>query len=348
MDRVLLPLDGTRRSEQAITPALALCRAFGSELVLLRTLQAEESHPLEYRLAAAEARAYLRGLISTNDPGRVRVRTEVAVGDPVRETPRLARSLGADLIVIHCGCRGDVGCRLDGHVYSIASSTSASLLIVRGADDPDDPWHDAPDPLDSSRLWPRRILVPIDGSPRGDWAACRATQIAESTGSEVVLTHVVSPPDLLSPHRHPEGADLLSSLLDHTVGLARAHLERMCHRLEGGHHSVRTRVTVARNVPRELDRIAREELADLTALSAHGWFPDADWIHGSVTEALMTHGSTALLIFQDRPRRSRRWSAEGSVQARPRRLAELVLPPDRPPTPDPIDPPEPSSGSNRR
>ncbi len=347
MDRVLLPLDGSRRSEEAITPAVALCRAFGSELVLLRVLRADDRHPLEYRLATAEARAYLRGLLSTPGLVGIRTRTAVSVGDPVQETPRLARSLAADLIVIHCGCRNRVGCRLDGHVYSIASSTSASLLIVRDTPEPDSSSGDQPDIREAARIWPRRILVPIDGSPRGDWAACRATQIAESTGSEVILAHVVSPPDLLSPHRHPGGADLLSSLVDHTVGLAEAHLERMGHRLEGGHHSMRFRVTVARNVPRELDRIAREEGADLTALSAHGWFPEADWIHGSVTEALMTHGSTALLIFQDWPRRSRRWIAEGSVQRRPRRLTELVFPPERPSIPENENPPDPSSRPHR-
>jgi nucleotide-binding universal stress UspA family protein len=338
MDRVLLPLDGSRRSERAITPAVALCRAFGSELVLLRVVRADQSHPLEHRLATAEARAYLRRILSTLHLTGIPTRSEVAVGDPALETRRLARSLGADLIVIECGCEDRAGCRLDCQVYSIASSTSASLLVVRDEEDRHDSSSDAAHPGDGSRGWPRRILVPIDGSPRGDWAACRATQIAESAGSEVILAHVVSPPDLLSPHRHPEGADLLSSLVDHTVGLATTHLERMRHRLEGGRHSMRARVTVARNVPREVDRMAREEGVDLIALSAHGWFPDEDWLHGSVTDALMTHGSTTLLIFQDWPRRSRRWTAEGSVRSRPRRLAELVLPPGRPRTPEPPEP----------
>jgi nucleotide-binding universal stress UspA family protein len=330
MDRILLTLDGSRRSESTIPPAAALCRAFGSELVLLRTLHVDESRPLECRIAAAEARSYLKRLLRWADLDGLSVRHAVTVGDPLDETLRLARKLNADLIVVHCACSSPVHCRLDGHVYSIASATSASLLIVRNGDGVPPLVGEAPAGTQGrTSPWPRRILVPVDGSPRGDWAACMASRLAESSGSEVILAHVISAPDLLSPHRHPEGPALLSSLVDHTVGLAQEHLDGMRDRLSGGQYPIRTRVTVARNVPRALDEMAREENADLTALSAHGWFPEADWVHGSVTEALMTHGSNTLLIFQDWPRDVGREQADEALQSRPSRLTELVVPPSQ-------------------
>ena len=328
MDRILLTLDGSRRSESTIPPAAALCRAFGSELVLLRALRVDESRPLECRIAAAEARAYLKRLERRADLDGLSIRHAVTVGDPLHETLRLARKLNADLIVVHCACRSPAHCRLDGHVYSIASGVSSSLLIVRNGNGVPAAVEDSPpDPAAHTSPWPRRILVPVDGSPRGDWAACMASRIAESSGSEIVLAHVVSAPDLLSPHRHPEGAALLSSLVDHTVRLARVHLDGMRDRLSGGQCSIRTRVSVARNVPRALDEIAREEDADLTALSAHGWFPEVDWLHGSVTEALMTHGSNSLLVFQDWPMDAHRGEAAEALRSRPDRLTELVFPP---------------------
>ena len=162
-----------------------------------------------------------------------------------------------------------------------------------------------------------------------------ASRIAESSGSEIVLAHVVSAPDLLSPHRHPEGASILSSLVDHTVDLAQDHLDGVRDRLSGCRCSIRTRVTVARNIPRALDELAREEHADLTALSAHGWFPEADWVHGSVTEALMTHGSNTLLVFQDWPVDAQGDEAAEARRSRPDRLTELVVPPSKSSTPLP-------------
>lgn len=330
MDRILLTLDGSRRSESTIPPAAALCRAFGSELVLLRALRVDESRPLECRIAAAEARAYLKRLMRWADLDGLSVRHAVTAGDPLEETLRLARKVSADLIVVHCSCQSPAHCRLDGHVYSIASGTSSSLLIVRNGDGVPPPIGANPSDAEAqARPWPRRILVPVDGSPRGDWAACMASRLAESSGSEVILAHVISAPDLLSPHRHPEGPALLSSLVDHTVGLAQDHLDGMRDRLSGGQYGIRTRVTVARNVPRALDEMAREENADLTALSAHGWFPEADWVHGSVTEALMTHGSNTLLIFQDWARNTVRGKADEALQSRPSRLTELVVPPSQ-------------------
>jgi nucleotide-binding universal stress UspA family protein len=80
----------------------------------------------------------------------------------------------------------------------VVARTHASLLVV--------PAHGADGQRDGALLL-RRILVPLDCSPRAEWVFPLATALARAHDAELILAHVVPEPEiprrLPAPHAPP-------------------------------------------------------------------------------------------------------------------------------------------------
>lgn len=111
-DRILVPLDGSELAEQALEPAFGIAREFGSEVILLRVVTAEEHlarlpamgpRPYDLRSSALHrteevAWAYLNGIKIEWGDLDVPVRTEVIPGTPAEMIGSEAELEAADLI----------------------------------------------------------------------------------------------------------------------------------------------------------------------------------------------------------------------------------------------------------
>lgn len=301
MSRHLVALDGSRSAETALPYAVAAARALNAELHLVRVLEPaapSEGRPTDsvaWRLARAEAVAYLQSWKARLEEQGFAVSYEVREGVPAEQVLEAAREQEIDLVAL--AARGGGGLDVGGTTQRIVAAGTTSLLVVRGADSA------APLELDACCA---RVVVPVDGSRRGDWALSVGTSIARARGGRLAVAHVVPVPELVgSVPPPPEDVRLRDRLVLRNRREAEAYLERVRENLSATPLDVVTRLVVAPGVARTLATIAREEAADIVVLCAHGGGCPGEGVaapYGSVATGLLALDTPPLLVLQDVPR----------------------------------------------
>lgn len=300
--KILVPLDGSERAEDALPHASAVARAFGARLVLLRVMDpgvdagSVAVDSLIWRLARAEASRYLNGLLRDLERRGHRAQAEVAEGPAAEQIVRFIDAAGVDLVVL---CTHGTGAatefELGGTARKVLERAGVSVMLVpsRGAG--------RAEPV---RARYRRILVAVDCSPRSDWATSLAAVIARAERAELVLAHVVSVPEVTGRAAGAEDGALISGVVAANQAAAEGYVNRLVAQHQAANLRVRCRMTEAHNVPRALAALAKEERADLAVLSAHGASGDDHWPYGTVAASLLGCSCGVTLVLQDLPRRA--------------------------------------------
>ena len=203
-ERILVPLDGSRRAEQALPIAARLARASGGTIVLLRVVSlpnalvsyvALEPLPLEVDMEAAceEARNYLDGITTGSSLAGIHTQTEVILGQAAASILSAVSAHHLDLIVL-CS-HGYTGMKrwvMGSVAEKVAHHSPVPVLVLReGRPLRVDPR------LDGESPW--RVLVPLDGSRRAQVAIAPAALVSAALSAPargaLHLTRVVVQPD---------------------------------------------------------------------------------------------------------------------------------------------------------
>lgn len=294
---ILVPLDGSPQAECALSHALAVARAFGSEIVLLR-VQEDARKPgdpidtVSWRLGGAEARCYVDRLAATLGGQGARARGVLAEGDPAEKILREAREQAADLVVLsRHGQNGPSEFTLGGNAEKVLARAGISVLVTDGAD----PLGPAP-----AMASYRRLAVPLDGSQRARWALLQAIPLARAHDGEILLVHIVTPsPFAAGTPPTPEEEDLARRFAAHDRQAAESYLRDMAALVADSGVAVRTLLLDSANVVQALQKVALDEQVPLVVISAHGRSGAAPWPYGSVADRLIHHGAANLLVLQD-------------------------------------------------
>ena len=169
-ERILVPLDGSERAEQAIPVAALIAKATGGSIVLLQVVEQVAAYddiysvrstfvsPQEIEAARMKATDYLTSLTHKDELEGVGIQVEVLAGAVAPTISAFAQSTTADMIVM-CS-HGYTGFKrwFLGSVADVVSrSASVPVLILReGESLPTDMFQNG------SSL---RALVMVDGSP---------------------------------------------------------------------------------------------------------------------------------------------------------------------------------------
>lgn len=295
---VLIGLDGSQLAEAALPHAEAMVRAFDTELHLLRVLEPKgrRGDPVDsvaWRLARAEAESYLAVQRKSVAERGVPARSEVREGDAAAEIVDYAHARDVGLLVI--GSHGEGGATafaLSGTVQKVIAHAGRSVLLVRCLEDP-------PAAAPEGPLY-RRIVVPVDGSQRAEWALCLAAAVARSQAAEIVLIAVAPVAETV---RRPPLDARAQRLIDELAALnrrwAEQYLEEMKQRLASSSITVQTMACSSRRIRHELDERLRSLAPDLVVVSAHGAAGGARWPFGSTCSHLIHNGTASLLVLQD-------------------------------------------------
>jgi nucleotide-binding universal stress UspA family protein len=142
-ERILLPLDGSALAEEAIEPALALGMLFDAEYLLL---QAIDPPLLDYALTPyapvadqrtldawrEAASAYLDRVAERLRARKLRVRTQVALGNPAAAIAETVRDQPCELIVLATHGRGGLARVVLGSTTdTVLHALHTPLLVVR-------------------------------------------------------------------------------------------------------------------------------------------------------------------------------------------------------------------------
>lgn len=319
--RILLVLDGSERAERAIPYVITLCRAFGSDVVLLRVIEDQPgadhlwTDPVEWRLERSEAIAYLEGVKGRFVDAGIPVDIDVGVGGASEEILEMARARRADLVALTThGCGEATGVPVAGTAHKVVAGAETSILLVPAA-------------TEGNGRGPRRVLVGLDGSPRAEWALRIAAAAARTADVPLVLAHVVCAPEVLAVGDTDSLRAMAAELVDAGRKVAREYLADVADRLGAPDLRISTRtVKATTSVPRALTGLVAEEPDTLLVLSARGSSSVEGCTCGTVARAMLQAAEHPVLVLQDgspvapspelspeRPRRRR--SIEGLPRA---------------------------------
>jgi nucleotide-binding universal stress UspA family protein len=301
-------LDGSDLGERILPHALAVARALGVPVTLLRVLEAEASteappDPLEWDMRRRETREYVARIAEKQGEAENRMEAEVIEGQPAEEICRWTRDRGVGLTVLSShGSRGATEWSLASTARKLVEGASGSLLLVP-----------ATAPVQQDVAHYRRILVPLDGSARAQSVIPLAQRLAEAQGAELILVHVVPVPEVteIGPV-DSEALELRERLVRHNERVANQYLDRLRAQVAEGAVPVRALVLRADDARGHLARVIADEGVDLVVLSAHGRSARADVPLGSMAAHLVAHAQVPLLIVRRRPEAARARLARAS------------------------------------
>ena len=293
VQRVAACLDGSALGERVIPHALAVAGALGTPLTLLRVLEGPTGgalpDPVEWDIRRGEGREYVRRLAREQKGAEVAVESEVVEGRAAEEICLWTRRHGVGLTVLCThGARGETEWSLASTARKLVEGAPGSVLLVPAS---------APAQTGVARY--RRVLVPVDGSPRGERVLPLAKRLAAAQGAEVILAHVVPEPELTEVGPlDAEAIDLREQLASRNERVANEYLDRLRAQLADDRVSVRTLVLRGGDTRSRLARLVSDEEVDLVVLSAHGRSARSDVPLGSVAAYLAAHVEVPLLIVR--------------------------------------------------
>jgi nucleotide-binding universal stress UspA family protein len=288
---ILVALDGSPLGERALPYAAAVARATGDRLRLVRVVPGRT----DADDAAADYLQRAAARLARPAPG-----TAVLAGDPATEILREARRAEAGLVALSTHGRSGLGRWLYGSVAdALLRQADLPVLLVPAACPP--AW-----PPEG----PRRVVIPLDGSPFAEAAIGPGADLAEALCVEVVVLRVVGPP----PHVVD---DALGGA--HVVDDPAAALEEARRYVAAVADGLRRRGRAAERLAAvgppaaTIAAAAAERGAGVVAMATHGRGGVERAVLGSVTTETIRRSAVPLLLVRPGAGRERRPQGDTEV-----------------------------------
>ncbi|MFW5943557.1 MAG: universal stress protein, partial [Chloroflexota bacterium] len=297
--KIVVPLDGSALAETVLPHVTAMARPHRARVTLLHVLEPRRRERrtstdlFDWQMRKAEAREYLNGIAAQLTQCKVSARCVVEEGTPAQHIVDHAHNENADLLVLSSHGRSGLQLwNLSGVVQKVIQEAKTSLLLVRA--------YEKRLPLRRGQgAGYRRILVPLDGSARAEYALPYARSLAEYWKGAILLTHVVTPPILFS--RGPLSAratELIEARVEHNMKDAADYLQEMQEHLPVASE---IRLRAADSILDALDDVVVEDDVDLIVCTAHGHGCHRKHPYGGLVTESILYGHVAMLIIQDLP-----------------------------------------------
>lgn len=301
LKRVLVPLDRSQLALCVLPHVAAIARIGVTEITLLHVLENKspshgEIDPVDWHLRKMEAKMYLDELAKPlQQVTGCTVDTQVLDGLAADRIIEFSQKQDFDLVAL--SSHGESGLstwNVSGVAHKVMHHLGKSILLVRAYQafetGQQEKW---------GALRYQRILVPLDGSARAECALPLATALAQQYTADLLLVHVVTPPEMLQ--RMPltaEDTQLIEQVVDRNRNSAVKYFEQLHTRVSP---EPQTHILNGENVAVALHEFAAQQASDLLLMSAHGRSGNSQWPLGDRVVNLLTYGATPLLIVQDLP-----------------------------------------------
>ncbi len=263
LQRILVPLDGSRLSEASLPAAAAMAGRFDSQITLLHVIERDapdEVHHERHLTTAQEAQAYLTDVAARAFSKGTTVEThvhDVPVSDVARSIVEHAAEIHADLIVTCTHGQSGVRDLLVGTIAQrVVALGQCPLLLIK----PDHPLSEI-----------RRILVPLDPDSEHDAGLEPAVAIAQAFRAGLELLSVVPTIGTLTGEEAATSSLMpaaATALLELREERAAEHLEQHVQSLQ--EQGLLAAALVARGDPASrIVETAQQIDADMIVLSTH-------------------------------------------------------------------------------
>jgi nucleotide-binding universal stress UspA family protein len=302
---ILVPLDFSRASMQALKYTISFAQEFGSTIHLVHVQPVDEmtaiSRAGHLMLNCADAIALIQDRLAEIQRKRdVRFwpdNCHVVSGRPFEEICKLAREIEADLIVLptrgHSGLKHVV---LGSTAERVFRYAPCPVLVLRGAKDKSITWNGA---ADTAGLKLRKILVPVDFSKCSLAGAKYAARLAKSTDATLRLLHVVF------PYAQVFGMDRVGADLTPLIETAKTTVREELSELMGmsilAGVSCETEIRTGSAIDEICAETGRDDI-DLVVTSTHGRTGFKRALIGSVAEHVVRYAECPVIIVPSRGR----------------------------------------------
>lgn len=271
--KILVPLDGSKRAEEALSTAVALVEASRGEILLLRVPDATQTttslpHVDDYNWmrdsldsTSEEVQAYLSFVQNKISHPHVCVRTKVVERDPASAITDTAVSENSDLICMSTHGRAGFSRWMLGSVTERVLSNAPCPVIVTRSTNPI-----------------QHILITLDGSALAEEAIIPGLEVAKALRSKVTLLRV-------------------QDKLTFSAAEASDYLKKCAAMPAMGDVLLETAVTSGPVAPQILE-FASANQVDLIVMTTHGRTGLRRWLYGSITQKVLHGTPGALLIIR--------------------------------------------------
>jgi len=306
--RILVPLDGSARAEQAIPVAARIARAIGGSIILLRVATApvdtgkysstsgyvEETVDVDL----AGATNYLEHIAGSDELTGINTEVKTFIGAAAPTILSAAQSFHANLIVMCShGYTGFKRWALGSVADKVTRHSSIPVLVLRqGGTEPATADHQ-----------PVRALVAVDGSSLSEAvlepAAFLATALAKATSQQGAL-HLLRVVDLpVSGGKFKSDAHIDTGLKEQVKHKDEEYLDTLVHRLSVGDLAhldlaVTSSVEADPDIAEAIVKKSEQEKFDFIAIATHGRGGVQKWALGSVAGRVLHATTLPLLIMR--------------------------------------------------
>jgi nucleotide-binding universal stress UspA family protein len=283
ISKILLPLDGSTIAETALEYAEALLAAYGAELTLVTATGRDPSNTEP--LFDSYLQRTVSSIRSALEHPDLKVDARILQGSPADEILRFADAGGFDLIVMSSrGATGAGPWQLGSITIRVAIASSCPVLVVKKP---------APSDINKQPVF-RRILVPLDGSAAGEAALPLASDIARIEKSQIILFYAIEPAAAWAGNVLG-GAYATMQEPQNAPQSAADYLDNVCQRLAPAGIDA---VSILESGPpaETIINYSKREQIDLIAISTHGRSGITRWVLGSVTEKVLAHSTSNVLV----------------------------------------------------
>ena len=293
-ERILVPLDGSKLAQQALPYAHAVAAAKLAEVELVAVIEPIEEFAKPHMGEYAE---YFRNkaLVELADSAAmlgegINVSSQVLEGDAAEAIITEADRQRETLIVMATHGRSGIGrWRLGSVTDKVIRHAEHPTLVIRARDDPDA----APPTL-------REVILPLDGSATAEAAIPHAVEMAKVLGVGISLVRAVSPMSHADAFDEyvPDGYERIAERARED---AEDYLEATATRIqEQGVTNVRTDAMVG-NAGSMIIDAAHGSGEALIVMTTHGRSGVGRWVLGSVTDRVVRHSDSPVLVVRLRP-----------------------------------------------
>ena len=299
---ILVPLDFSRASMQALKYTIPLAEEFKATIHLVHVQPADEltaiSRAGHLMINCADAIALMQDrLAEVQEKHDVRFwpdNCHVVSGRPFEEICKLARELGVELIVLPT--RGHSGLKhvaLGSTAERVVRHAPCSVLIPRGKKSKAVTWNGKP----AGKFEVRKILVPVDFSDCSLAGVKYAARLAKRFGAKLHLFHAVF------PYAQMIAVDRMGGELRPLLESAQANAEVAMQKLQQSVFlrgvSCETEVRAGAAID-EICAASGRDNVELVVTSTHGRTGFSHALIGSVAEHVVRYAECPVLVVPSR------------------------------------------------
>ena len=296
---VLVPIDFSAPSLEAIEAALPLIKHFGADLHLVHVF--EPDYPASSMVAIPlvvpelEVGERVRRLRDVAEDYSVPLRREnihAIKGRPFEEICRLAQEIDIDLIVI--ATRGNTGLKhllLGSTAERVVRYSPCPVLVVRGSDSK----KKSAQQLEAFR----KILVPVDFSDCSMKGLEYAKKLAREFRAKLILLHSIALQYYVASDEYARYD--LPLLLEQIDEAAKQQMRDLVQQTNWNGVEVETSIEIS-HAGQQICAEASDCKADLIAISTHGRTGFEHVLLGSTAEYVVRHASCPVLVVPSRER----------------------------------------------